>query len=123
MKKRILIVDDDLSILECLQIILEEAGYEVVALSDGGNVLIKIIEANPHLVLLDIWLSGGVDGREITRKLKSGKDTQHIPVILISALSNIERLVKNSYADEFVAKPFELDDVLQKVGKYAPISG
>jgi len=117
-KKKILLVDDDRGILDSLEIILEMEGYEVRSLVSADGIYKEIRLHKPSLILLDIWLPGGVDGSEISRVLKTQEEWKHIPVILISAVSNIERVLENSYADDFLAKPFEIDDVIDKVEKY-----
>lgn len=116
MSKRILIADDDLAILESLKLLLEMFHYEVETTADG-RVVEKIREVRPQLLLLDIWMSG-VDGREICREIKRDKEMSKIPVIMVSASRDVSRSSKESGAEEFLPKPFEMDELLQKVGKY-----
>ena len=118
MNKKILVVDDDLAILEALQIVLENAGYDVTTIADAQKVEREILQRNPDLILLDIWMSGQ-DGREITKHLKSKDDTKKVPIVLISALSNAEGIAKEAGADDFLAKPFDIDDLLAIVKRYA----
>lgn len=117
-KKKILVVDDDPAILESLEIILEMEGYKVIPLLNTDKIYKEIRRHKPSLILLDVWLSGGVDGTEITRFIKAQNEWKNVPVILISALSNVEKAAKSSYADDFLAKPFEIDDVIDKVNKF-----
>lgn len=117
-KKKILVVDDDREILDSLQIILEEEGYKVIPLLNPDRIYDRVVLHRPDLILLDVWFPHGIDGGEVASVLKSDKTTRNIPIILISAVSNIETLVKSSYADDFLAKPFEIDDVIEKVEKY-----
>src|SRR5947209_18976689 len=82
--KKILVVDDEPDILEFLREILEEEGY-TVATTDKGEYVEKLHDGGlPHLILLDVLLSGK-DGREIVKYLKRQEETQHIPVIMCSA--------------------------------------
>lgn len=83
MRKRILVVDDDAAIGEVLQLMLEDAGYEVEIQTDGQSAQ-QMIEPFPDLLFLDIRVSGA-DGRAICRHLKSQPATRHIPIILLSA--------------------------------------
>ena len=117
-KKKILVVDDDPSILDSLQIILEDEGYKVISLLRADRIYKEIRLHKPSLILLDVWFPDGIDGAQITRFLKTQEECKHIPVILISAISNIEKVLENSYADDFLAKPFEIDDVIDRVKKY-----
>lgn len=114
--RRILAVDDDNDILEVLQYILEDSGYEVETLSNGHNLFAKIREHQPDLILLDIML-GGLDGRELCRHLKSVKETHDIPVILISASHyvSLSSLSQDGSPDDFIAKPFDIDVLLRSI--------
>jgi DNA-binding response OmpR family regulator len=115
-KKLILVVDDDAGILEALQAILTYAGYEVI--TDNGEMLQEKIQTyQPDLLLLDILLSGQ-DGREITKRLKGQKETQHLPIILISAHLYLATEARASGADDYVPKPFKIGDLLAKIVKY-----
>lgn len=113
MSKKILVADDDQSILEALQIMLEDQGYQVIATDDGSKVLQLESEA-PDLVLLDVWMSGQ-DGRQVCSALKHQDQTRNIPVIMISANQETGPTAIEAGADDFLAKPFEITDLLQKV--------
>jgi DNA-binding response OmpR family regulator len=115
--KKILVVDDDLDILEFLQELLEMEGYTAVV-TDKTEYLEKLPNGNlPHLILLDVLLSGK-DGREIVKYLKRREETMLIPVIMFSAHPSAERTVLAAGADDFVAKPFEVDELLEKIAMH-----
>ena len=114
-KKKILVTDDDPAILEVITMILEDAGYEVKTI-DNQNTEKYAEEYLPDAILLDIWM-GGVDGRNICKKLKSKKNTAHIPIIIISANKDTEMIAKAAGADGYIKKPFELNDILVLVKK------
>lgn len=111
-----MIAEDDSGILEAMQIMLEDAGYEVMTTGDGKTVQ-DMKDELPDLLLLDIWMSG-MDGTDICQHLKSQNRTKHIPIILCSANKDTQKLAKGSGADDFLAKPFEMEDFLSKVKKY-----
>ena len=114
--KLILVVDDDDGILEAVQAMLTYAGYEVA--TDTGETLREKIQAyQPDLLLLDILLSGQ-DGREITKHLKGQKETEHLPIILLSAHPSLETDARACGADDFVAKPFKMAGLLAKMVRY-----
>ena len=119
-KKKIMIAEDDIGILEAMQIMLEDAGYEVTTTVDGQTVQ-DMTEDLPDVLLLDIWMSG-MDGTEICQHLKSHPRTQHIPIILCSANKDTQKLAKECGADDFIMKPFEMMDFLNKVKKYTNIA-
>lgn len=112
-KKKILVADDDPGILDALRFMLEESGYQVDTTVDGETVA-KMFEDKPDLLLLDIWMSGQ-DGRDICKALKAQDSTRHIPIIMVSANKDTERIAKEAGADDFLAKPFEMKDLLSKV--------
>lgn len=116
-QKKILVVDDDVDILEFLQELLNQEGY-TVAITDKAEYVEKL-HANylPDLILIDILLSGK-DGSDIVKHLKSQVATMNIPVIIFSAHPNAEKTARIAGADDFVAKPFEMVDVLAKIAKH-----
>lgn len=114
---KICIVDDDPSILEVIKIVLEEAGYEVIIISDPKQVEKKIHKSLPSLILLDVWVAGR-NGQEIAKKIKHDKITAKIPIIMISALSNIQEISKKAKVDGFIEKPFDIDELLKTVKKH-----
>src|SRR4051794_35803761 len=89
---KILIVDDDVDILTLVQMTLTMNGFAVEAISRWENIDKSIVSFAPDLILLDVSL-GGADGREICKRIKSTKETGHIPVILFSANVEMEKSV------------------------------
>ncbi|SRR5579875_3351721 len=118
MSKKILVIDDDESIVEVVQILLESEGYQVES-SLSGDCIPNFPGGAPDLILLDVLLPGK-DGREICKKLKSDPGTGHIPVIMFSAHGDANRLMDGSGADGFIEKPFDIDDFLAVVTKHTP---
>ena len=116
-QKKILMVDDEPDILEFLQVILEEEGYMVVTAVKSDYLENLHNGGLPHLILLDMLLSGK-DGREIVRHLKSQEETKHIPVIMFSAHPSAEETARNAGADDFLAKPFDIDVLLAKITRF-----
>jgi len=117
--KKILVVDDDPDILDALQMTLEDAGYSVTT-TEKGEYAENLRDTNgnlPHLIILDVLLSGR-DGRTICQRLKRQENTKHIPIIMISAHPNARQSVKDVGADDFLAKPFDIDELLAMVAQY-----
>ena len=115
-KKKILVADDDTAILEVITFMLEDASYEVKTTVNGQTKQI-VQEYLPNLILLDIWMAG-TDGRSICKELKSQVSTKHIPIIMISASRDIGQSALNAGAEDFIAKPFEMEDLLSKVAHH-----
>ncbi len=117
--KKIVVVDDDPDILDALQMTLEDEGYDVTT-TEKGEYAENLRGTNgnlPDLIILDVLLSGK-DGRTICQKLKSQPETRHIPIIMISAHPNAKQSVKDVGADNFLAKPFDVNELLALVAKY-----
>ncbi len=121
MSAKILIIDDEASILNALQIFLEQEGYSVEACDNYDGHLEEIgAEDLPDVIILDILLRND-DGRSIAKKLKSSPKTRHIPIILISAHPTAFKSIKQSGADAFLAKPFSSVKLLETVGRLCNI--
>jgi DNA-binding response OmpR family regulator len=111
---RILVVDDDIDILSVMEILLTMKGFEVEVTARGENTFPKIETFKPDIILLDVLISGQ-DGRTICRKLKSDNETSRIPVIMFSAHPGAAATIAEYGADDFIAKPFDVAHLLQKV--------
>lgn len=115
--RKIIVVDDDDGILDAFAEMLGDAGYEVET-SANGEILNKLTKDNlPNLIFLDVLLSGK-DGRDICTKLKKNTITKQVPIIMISAEPTAEKGVRACGADDFIAKPFEMNYLLSKIEKY-----
>jgi DNA-binding response OmpR family regulator len=111
-----MIADDDPGIVDAIEMLLEFEGYRVSTTVNGATVL-DMKEELPDLLLLDIWMSGE-DGRDICKKLKQEDKTKKIPVIMISASKDIKESAMAAGADDFLAKPFEMNELLDKIKKF-----
>jgi CheY-like chemotaxis protein len=116
MRKRILVVEDDSSIGDVLQMMLEDAGY-AVELQPDGHLIQHMQQPFPDLLLLDIRLSG-IDGRTICWQLKNQEATRHIPIIILSAHKDMQQMMNDVGANDFLAKPFDMAHLLTLVAKY-----
>ena len=115
--KKLLIFDDDKSILEVISIIFEENGYKVEISETSHDIIQKVTEFQPDVILMDNWIPN-IGGVEATKLLKNNEDFKHIPVIYVTANNDIEMLAEKAKADDFVAKPFNLEDLEEKVAHY-----
>lgn len=116
-EQRILIIDDDADIMLVLASAVEDAGYQVTTI-DRGDYLEQIdVDAPPDLILLDMLLSGQ-DGRQIARRLKGQAATRRIPIVMLSAHPDAQREALAAGADAFLAKPFDLDELLATIAAY-----
>jgi DNA-binding response OmpR family regulator len=114
---KILVIDDETTILSALQIFLEQEGYQVEAISKYQGYLEGLNKSElPDLIILDILLMEE-DGREVAKKLKGSTKTKHIPIIMISAHPTADKTARRAGADEFLAKPFEVDTLLEAIDR------
>src|SRR4029079_18753433 len=112
---RIYVIDDDQDILTIVKSLLLKKGFNVSTFMDWSVARDAIKFYEPLLILLDVFLSG-IDGLDICRKLKSSPVTRHIPILLFSAFPKIAETAIHDYgADDFIAKPFEVGDLIKKV--------
>jgi DNA-binding response OmpR family regulator len=112
----ILVVDDDWMNRDLLQAHLEAAGYQVVTANSGQKALEIVTSSIPDLVLLDVRMHG-MDGYEVCSRLKSHEATQHVPVVIVTALDKDEDYVKavEVGADDFLPKPFNSVLMLSRI--------
>jgi len=111
---KIVIIDDDKSILEVTKIILEAENYKVEMIDSDRNIIEKVKKIMPDLILLDISMPG-LGGKEICTKLKKETETEKIPIMMLSASSKIREVTKDCGADYWLEKPFEMDQLIDKV--------
>jgi DNA-binding response OmpR family regulator len=114
---KILVVDDDVDILSVMEILLSMKGFDVEVTSKGENTIPKIESFKPDLILLDVLISGH-DGRTICKELKTNKSTKDIPVIMFSAHPGAAATIGDYGADDFIAKPFDVNNLMQKVNNH-----
>jgi len=114
MKRKILVVDDEVDFIEVIKVRLESGGYDVVTSSNGEDALKKVRSEKPDAVLLDI-LMPGIDGLEVLRRIR--KIDEDLPVYIITAFSTEERFkVANKFgASGFIVKTDDLSKQLDSV--------
>jgi DNA-binding response OmpR family regulator len=120
MGKKILVIEDDKDIRDTIVFILEEEDYEVISSGDS-KILKNITELNPDLILMDNWLTewkSDANGQQLSKMLKTNAATSHIPVIIISAVSNIKEIAEEGLADTYLKKPFDMTELVAVVKKH-----
>jgi two-component system, OmpR family, phosphate regulon response regulator PhoB len=118
--KKILVIEDDKDIRDTIVYILEEENFEVVS-SEDSKILKSIDTIKPDLVLLDNWLTdwkSDANGQQLSKELKTNPSTSHIPVVIISAVSNIKEIAEAGQADGYLRKPFDLHELVEIVKKH-----
>ena len=117
MKKKILVVDDEDDILQFLELVLREKGYDVVTAASGQEALTRAQMEKPDLVLLDIMMPQ-MDGWEVLKLLRVDEETAQIPVAMLSARTEAKDRVQGLQegAVDYICKPFALQELLDKIG-------
>lgn len=116
-QRRILVVDDDESIREFIEMALSDGGHEVRTAADGRAALDLIEGWKPTLILLDMRMPG-MDGWKFSRAYREGPGP-HVPIIVLTAARDAGRSASEIAADAFLAKPFDLADLLSLVERFA----
>jgi DNA-binding response OmpR family regulator len=121
MKKNVLVIEDEPIIAEMISIILEEGGFNVISLDETGMARQKLHNQEVDIVMLDLNLVGE-DGRSMCTYIKSQDSLKNIPVIFVSANDDIEKIMTDCGADDFIKKPFDIDAFCGKVNTHLPLS-
>lgn len=114
--KKILVVDDDAGIGEMLKTLLEFYDYQVLVTEKPDEAEELVIKNDIDLVLLDMLISG-VNGTDVCIRLRENEKTADTPVIMMSALHDAGPKCRNAGADDFIDKPFEMDELIAKINE------
>lgn len=114
MPKKIMICDDDNGLLEMLEIVMDEFGYDVITEIDSVKVLKTVEREKPDLILLDIWMPV-LTGDQVLKNIRLNPDFSQIPIIMYSASQDGADIAKKCGADDYIAKPFDMDDLELKI--------
>ena len=115
--RTVLLIDDDEDLLDVVTLALADEGYHAVTAPNGAAAFVLISQARPALILLDVLLPI-IDGRDFIRTYRETPGP-HAPIILVSAMHNVADVAREVRAPGYLAKPFELDDLLEVVGQHA----
>jgi len=116
LSKRIMVVDDDADALKLMENILTDEGFELIPVSNATEVGLKATQMMPDLILLD-FLMPEINGFEVCTALRDNELTRSIPIMAVTCLAkerDIERIFECG-ADDYLAKPFKVDTLLEKV--------
>ena len=115
--KTIMICDDDEGILDMLEIVLEDNGYHIIPVQSSLDIYEIIEKEHPDLLLLDLWMPV-LSGDQVLKGIRKNPKTQALPVIIISASRDGKQIANDAGANDFMAKPFDLDFLLNKIQQY-----
>lgn len=115
-KKKILVCDDDDGILMMMETLLNRFNYETRTELDSRNVFESIKAFDPDLMIIDLWMPH-ISGDEIIKKIRSAEKENELPVIVISASWDGKQIAIEAGADGFLAKPFNIEELIKTVEK------
>ena len=115
---RVLVVDDEEDVLDLVKTVLVGNGYEVFTANTGEDGLVKAVKIKPDLIILDLVMPG-ISGLEVCRLLKSKNEFDNVPILVMSVLDRDidHEYVKKAGADDFLHKPFDIDELLLTLDK------
>lgn len=115
-KKKVLVIEDEPHIIKLVSFILSSKGYEVTGAANGPAGIKKAGEEKPDLIILDVMMPK-MDGFEAARIIKSNPSTKSIPILMLSSKAQFEDKMKgiDSGAMDYITKPFERQELLDKV--------
>jgi two-component system chemotaxis response regulator CheY len=114
---RVLVVDDDKGIREFVRTVLSDEGYDVAEATDGQQALDRVAQRRPDVILLDMRMPV-MDGWEFARTYRE-RPGPHAPIVIVTAALDVAKDAKEIGANGFLAKPFQLDDLLQLVQQHS----
>ena len=122
--RKILVVDDEVDLVETIRFPLEAEGYTVLVSYNGEDALNQARKEIPDLILLDLMLPK-LDGYKICRLLKFDTRYKHIPILMLTAKTQEKDKIlgMETGADEYITKPFDIDELLKKVRSYLTEKG
>ncbi|TDQ11944.1 response regulator transcription factor [Pedobacter metabolipauper] len=116
MDKVIYVVEDDDDIRFIIEYILIENGYLVQTFATAKEFHDEMEKAHPDLILLDVMLPDA-NGMDICRALKTNENTRHITLVIMSAHAAEKAVLEEACADDFISKPFDLDEMVMRIQK------
>ena len=114
----ILVVEDDPQVARLISLVLQRSGYESQIVADGGSALAAAKQSPPAMIFADLTIRG-LGGEALCSALKSEATTRDIPYVILSGDRDIADKARQCGADDYMGKPFEFDDLIRLVNKYA----
>ncbi|TBO40681.1 response regulator [Pedobacter kyonggii] len=116
MKKKVVLVQDNKDILDIMDHVLEEEGFDVTA-SLTTEPIDKIDQIEPDVVIVDDHIKGKKRGSQVIKELKSAPETEDVSAVLTSTSNNLPQQAEECKADDYIEKPFDIDHLVEVVKK------
>jgi len=114
---KVLVIDDEESIIDFIKLGLHYEGFEVESSSDGEQGIIAAQRINPDVIILDVMMPGGIDGLEVCRRLRANPTTSDIPILMLTAKDEVSDRILGlqTGADDYLTKPFDFYELLERI--------
>ena len=117
MEKCIYVVEDNAGIRDVIEFLLTEEKYQVRTCPNATNFWQLMKKHTPDMIVLDIMLPDG-NGLDICNQLKKSVETYHIPIMMMSANNHLNTVKAKCDAEDFINKPFDINDFLDRIGRH-----
>lgn len=114
----ILVVEDDPQVARLISLVLQRSGHESQVVADGESALTRAREKKPAMIFADLTIKG-MGGEQLCSALKAHAETKDIPYVVVSGDRDIAEKARQCGADDYMGKPFEFEDLIRLVNKYA----
>ena len=114
----ILVVEDDPQVARLISLVLQRSGHKSTIVADGQSALDNAREQRPAMIFADLTIKG-MGGEALCSALKAQDETKNIPYVVVSGDRDIAEKARLCGADDYMGKPFEFDDLIRLVNKYA----
>jgi CheY-like chemotaxis protein len=114
----ILVVEDDPQVARLISLVLDRHGFQSHVVADGDSALDRALELRPAMIFADLTIKG-MGGEALCSALKAHAETRDIPYVVVSGDRDIAEKARSCGADDYMGKPFEFEDLIRLVRKYA----
>lgn len=114
----ILVVEDDPQVARLISLVLQRSGHESHVVADGQSALESARQKKPMMIFADLTIKG-MGGEALCSALKSQPETKDIPYVVVSGDRDVAEKARQCGADDYMGKPFEFEDLIRLVNKYA----
>ncbi len=113
MKKKVLIIENDHDIRDIISFVLQEGGFETISIPEPKSHE-HLLQYEPNVIIIDEFINKN-PGHRLCLQLKQAEQLKGVPVIVISTANDIELIVKECKANDFIKKPFDINEIVAKV--------
>ncbi len=114
----ILVVEDDPQVARLISLVLQRSGHQSQVVSDGQSALDQARQQRPSMIFADLTIKG-MGGEALCSALKAHEETKNIPYVVVSGDRDVAEKARQCGADDYMGKPFEFEDLIRLVNKYA----